>query len=360
MGSGDVDPAPPPQGRLRRAALLLALGLAVVAATLGFDVLGLPSPPLFAGLSVGLGYALVLGRDLRPPALLVTTSQAVIGVVTGVLVQPDTLTTLADYWLPVTLITLATLLLTVLAGFLLAWATGVDRTTATFGMIAGGASGIVAVADELGADSRLVAVLQYLRVLLIVVLMPVAVVVLFGGTGERAAPPSGDPGAWPASTAAVLGMALVGSLLGRLAHLPAPSLLGPLLVAAVLAGFDVPLADAVPSLLPAAAFAVIGAQVGLRFTPDTLSTLRRILPAGLVLISGLIVVSGGLGLLLSAVTGLSPLDGYLATTPGGIFVVLALATGSGADSTVVLAVQVLRMLVMIFFGPPLARLLRKR
>jgi membrane AbrB-like protein len=278
----------------------------------------------------------------------------------GVLVQPETLGTLAGFWLPITLITLATLLLTVLAGLLLARFTSVDRTTATFGMIAGGAAGIVAVSHELGADGRLVAVLQYLRVLLIVVLMPVAVVVLFDGSGEQAALSPGGSAPWLLSTLAVLGAALAGMLLGRLAHLPAPSLLGPLLVTAVLAAFDVPLIEGVPGPLTAAAFAVIGAQVGLRFTPGTLRTLTRVLPAGLALIVALIVVSGGLGVLLSALTGLSPLDGYLATTPGGIFVVLAVATGSGADSTVVLAVQVLRMLVMLLLGPPLARLLRER
>ncbi len=358
MGTGNEEPSPP--SRLRRAVQLLLLSVAIAAAAVGFDRLDLPSPPLFAGLAVGLAYALLWRRELSPPPLWVTAAQAVIGVVMGVLVQPDTLTTLAGYWLPATAITLATLLLTVVAGFLLAWATGVDRTTATFGMIAGGASGIVAVADELGADSRLVAVLQYLRVLMIVALMPVAVVVLFGGTGEEGTLPVADPVPWPVGTAAVLAIVLVGSWLGRLAHLPAPSLLGPLIITATLAAFDVPFTDSVPALLPAAAFAVIGAQVGLRFTPETVRTLRRILPAGLALIVGLIVVSGGLGVLLSAVTGLSPLDGYLATTPGGIFVVLALATGSGADSTVVLAVQVLRMLAMLFAGPPLARLLRKR
>lgn len=362
---GSVDPSPssqPPPRRLGRAVRLLLLATAIAAATVGLDRLGLPSPPLFAGLAVGLAYALLWGGDeLEPPSLLVTAAQAVIGVVAGVLVQPGTLTTLAAYWLPVTTITLATLMLTVLAGFLLAWATGIDRTTATFGMIAGGAAGIVAVAEELGADSRLVAVLQYLRVLMIVLLMPLAVVVLFGGgTGQEGDLPAGDPTPWPLASAAVLAIALVGCWLGRLAHLPAPSLLGPLLIASTLAAFDVPFTDSVPSLLAAGAFAVVGAQVGLRFTPDTVRALRRILPAGVVLIAGLIVVSGGLGVLLSIVTGLSPLDGYLATTPGGIFVVLALAAGSGADSTVVLAVQVLRMLVMLFAGPPLARLLRTR
>ena len=346
--------------RWRRVLRLLLIAALVAATAVGLDLLGLPSAHLFAGLVVGLGYAFIAQDELRTPGWLGTSAQAVIGVVMGVLVQPDTLGTLAGYWLPITLITLTTLLLTVLAGLLLARFTSVDRTTATFGMIAGGAAGIVALSDELGADGRLVAVLQYLRVLLIVVLMPVAVVVVFHGSGAQGTLAEGGSHPWPLATLAVLAVAVVGAGAGRLAHLPAPSLLGPLVITAVLAGFDVPLVDSVPTLLTAAAFALIGVQVGLRFTPDTLRTLRRVLPAGLALIVGLIVLSGGLGVLLSALTGLSPLDGYLATTPGGIFVVLAVATGSGADSTVVLAVQVLRMLVMLLIGPPLARLLRER
>lgn len=349
--------APRAGGRVLR---LLLLAAAIAAATVALDRLALPSPDLFAGLLVGLAYAFLARDELQTPAWLGTAAQAVIGVVMGVLVQPETLTTLAGYWLPVTVITLATLLLTVLAGLLLARFAPVDRTTATFGMIAGGAAGIVAVSQELGADGRLVAVLQYLRVLLIVILMPLAVIVVFDGNGEQGALADGGSAPWPLATLAVGGVALAGTLLGRLAHLPASSLLGPLILAAVLAGFDVPLLDGVPAPLAAVAFAVIGVQVGLRFTPATLRTLGRVLPAGLGLIVGLIVLSGGLGVLLSELTGLSPLDGYLATTPGGIFVVLAVATGSGADGTVVLAVQVLRMLVMLLLGPPLARLLRSR
>ena len=39
-------------------------------------------------------------------------------------------------------------------------------------MVAGGASGIVGMADELGGDDRLVAFMQYLRVLVITLLTP--------------------------------------------------------------------------------------------------------------------------------------------------------------------------------------------
>ena len=48
-------------------------------------------------------------------------------------------------------------------------------------MVAGGAAGIVGMAGELGADDRLVAFMQYLRVLVIVLLTPVLVAVAFGG-----------------------------------------------------------------------------------------------------------------------------------------------------------------------------------
>ena len=55
-----------------------------------------------------------------------------------------------------------------------------------------------------------------------------------------------------------------------------------------------------------------------------------------------------------------PLDGYLATTPGGPYAVLAkvTATDSGADTTFVLAGQVLRLSVMLLSAPLVARVLR--
>ena len=68
----------------------------------------------------------------------------------------------------------------------------------------------------------------------------------------------------------------------------------------------------------------------------------------------------GLGVVLSRTAGVTLLDGYLATTPGALYAVLATATGSGANATFVLAVQVLRLFVMLFSAPLLARLLRPR
>jgi hypothetical protein len=100
-------------------------------------------------------------------------------------------------------------------------------------------------------------------------------------------------------------------------------------------------------------------MVGLNFSRDSLRTIGRALPLALVVILGLVAACGGLGAVLAATTGASALDAYLATTPGGLYAVLATAQDSGADATFVLAVQVLRLFVMLLSAPLLARWLRR-
>jgi membrane AbrB-like protein len=222
-------------------------------------------------------------------------------------------------------------------------------------MIAGGASGIVGMSHELGADDRLVAVMQYLRVLVVVVLTPLLVAVAFphphsgGGPSPANAPVLGTPRDWLLMAAALA----LGALLAALTRIPAGALLGPMVVAAVLTlvvgSFQV------PALIREPGFAAIGLQVGLRFTPDLVRQAGRLLLPTLLCVAGLLVACFGLALILAATTDASLLDAYLATTPGGLYAVLAAAFGTGADTTFVIAVQTLRLFVMILLAPLVVR-----
>jgi membrane AbrB-like protein len=145
----------------------------------------------------------------------------------------------------------------------------------------------------------------------------------------------------------------------RLVRLPVPALLGPLIAAAAVDLTGLGRGAQVPGLVEVTAFLVIGLQVGVSFTRESLRTIGRALPLALAVILGLIVASAGLGAVLSAATGVSALDGYLATTPGGLYAVLATAGDIGADVTFVLAVQVLRLFVMLLSAPLVARWLRR-
>jgi membrane AbrB-like protein len=130
----------------------LGLALAVTAVSLGLDFIGFPSPTLFAALLVGIAVALRWPDRLEAPRPVFTGAQAVVGVTLGAYLQSSSLTALADSWLPVALVSLATLGLSLGCGEVLSRVTGLDPATATLGSIAGGASGIVGMSDELGGD----------------------------------------------------------------------------------------------------------------------------------------------------------------------------------------------------------------
>jgi uncharacterized protein len=287
----------------------------------------------------------------RPVAV---SGQAIIGATLGATIDAAALADLGGRWVPVGIAVGATLAASLGAGLLVSAMAGVDRPTALLGLVAGGASGIVAMSDELGADARLVAVMQYVRVFAVVALAPVlaAVVVDRGIAGGGSGADGAGLGVDAAFTLAACGGGL---LLARRLPVPAAALLAPLAIAAALtaAGVD----GDVPALVEHLGFAAIGLQVGLRFTRETLRRVGRLLPAVLLAVAGLIAACAGLAAVLAAVADLSFLDAYLATTPGGIYAVLATAVGSGADTAFVLAVQALRLLVMVLAAPPLVRLL---
>src|SRR3954447_4568536 len=212
-------------GRLLDGALVVG-GAVVVALLLG--LLGLPSPALFGGLLAGLVRALAVPARIAVPPRATTAAQAVIGVAMGALVDVQTLRTVATNWLPVLLVTLGTLALSLGAGLALRLQRGISPVTGAFSMIAGGASGIIVMARELGADERMVAVLQYLRVLLIVVLMPVIATGVYGAAPGSGAAAGGDGPAGPAGLLLPAGCGVVGLVAGRLARLPVAALLGPM------------------------------------------------------------------------------------------------------------------------------------
>jgi membrane AbrB-like protein len=341
---------------IRAAGAWSALAAATVAAGLALDAAGVPSAALFAALLVGLAAALAWPRAPTMPGTVAGAAQALLGVALGTYLHASSLQAVAGAWPAVTLVCAATLALCVLAGAVLARTTELDGPTAALGMVAGGASGIVAMADDLGGDDRLVAFMQYARVLVIVLVTPVLAGVLFGG--DQGGGPQPDPGpllgdlaGWGLTT----GCALAGVALAAAVRLPAGRLLGPMVLAGGLTLSGAAGDTTVPLLLRDASFVVIGLQVGLRFTPGTIRQVGRLLGPVLASIVGLMAACFMLAVGLDVTTDVTLEDAYLATTPGGLYAVLAVAFGAGADTTFILAVQGLRLLVMVLLAPLVVR-----
>jgi membrane AbrB-like protein len=196
--------------------------------------------------------------------------------------------------------------------------------------------------------------MQYFRVLVVVLVTPALVGVIFPGAHAGSAP----------STGPILGTA-TGWLLtatiaaaGQFVRLPAKALMGPMLIAGTLTLTGVTDFSVAP-VARETAFVIIGLYIGLRFTQDTLRAVGRLLVPVAASIVALLVACFALAIVLDATTSVSLEDAYLATTPGGLYAVLAVAFGAGANTTFIVAVQSLRVLVMVVLAPvAVRRLLR--
>ena len=111
----------------------------------------------------------------------------------------------------------------------------------------------------------------------------------------------------------------------------------------------------VPPLAREIGFSLIGIQIGLGFERDTLREMARLALPVAATIAALLVACFALGWVLKLTADVSLLDGYLATTPGGLPAVLPIAYGSHGNVPFVLAVQVVRLFAMVLAAPLVVR-----
>jgi uncharacterized protein len=347
---------------MRGLAPWVALAAATGAVGWALGAVGLPSSFLFGALLLGLVVAIARPDRLAVPDRVFAAGQAVTGVTLGAYLQSSALQVVGRSWLPVLLASAATLVLSLGAGVILARLTATDTRTAALGMVAGGASGIVGMADDLGGDDRLVAFMQYARVLIVVLLTPLLVPLVFSGhhVSGASAVESGPVFGHPIDWVATIALAVVGVVVARGIRMPAATLLGPMILSGAVTLASIGDGFVVPPVLRETAFAVIGLRIGLRFTVATVRTVGRLLVPVTLCILGLLVACFGLAVALELSTPASLLDAYLATTPGGLYAVLAVAFGAGANTTFIIAVQGLRVLVMVLLAPVMVRWLIPR
>ena len=137
-------------------------------------------------------------------------------------------------------------------------------------------------------------------------------------------------------------------------HALIPVILG----ATVHLGFDVALQ--LPQWLLAVSYALVGWAIGLNFTSAILRHAARALPQIIGSILALMAFCGGLAWLLSHELGIDPLTAYLATSPGGMDSIAIIAAASeSVDISFIMALQSARLLMVLIFGPSLARLVAR-
>lgn len=324
--------------------LPLAFGLAAAGLPAAF-LLG----PLVAAVAVAAGPTAV-----RVPQGLFAFAQGVVGCMVARAMTAAIPAELARRWPVVLFAVLAVLLASMLLGMLLMHLRVLPGTTAIWGLSPGAAMAMVLMAERYGADMRLVALMQYLRVVVVAVVAS-CVARLFAGGGAPALHPAWFAPVSPVPLALTLAVVLAGVLLGLRLRVPAGGFLGPMVLGALAQdAFGLHLTLPTPLLL--ASYTVLGWSIGLRFTRPVLWEAAHALPRIMASIGAMVALCGVFGWVLVQFAGIAPLTAYLATSPGGADSVAVIAATSPVDVSFVMSLQVARFVVVLLAGPALARL----
>ncbi len=309
--------------------------------------------PMVAGIAVSSA-----GAALCVPGRCYVAAQAVLGCLIARSLPVSALGGLLRDW-P---LLLAGILSVIAASGALGWLLTRWRvlpgTVAIWGSSPGAAMAMTLMAEAYGADVRLVAFMQYLRVACVVMVGSLVVRVWGAGPGIVIEEPAWFSAVAWGPFAGTLALAALGFFAGRL-RIPAGPMLVPLALGVILQG-EGWLAIELPPWLLAASYCVIGWSIGLRFTRPILCHAMRALVPVIGSIAALFAVCAVFALSLVVFAGVDPLTAYLATSPGGADSVAIIAASSPVDLPFVVGLQTARFLLVLLTGPIIARFIAHR
>ena len=333
--------------------IAIALGVGAVGGAL-FELVGMPLPWMLGAMLATtiasmIGWGPSLPRPMREPMI------AILGVMLGAGFTPELFGS-APLWLP----TIASLPFYVLvvggAGFAyLKLTTTLDTRTAFFAASPGGFGEMVVMAERYGADERRIALMHSVRILLIVLLVPLAVRLL-NPTEAQAPTIIADDTPGLADMLIMLVCAIAGYAVGRGLSLPAGALLGPMLASA-LAHLMGLVHGSPPYLITACSQLVLGAGIGSRFAAFAMADILRTLRAGLGLVVVMLTSTILFTTMLSWLTGAPPMALFLALSPGGVAEMSLVAYGMSIQPAYVATHHIVRITLVVAMAPLLLRFL---
>jgi membrane AbrB-like protein len=332
------------------------LALAAIG-TAAFSATGLPLPFLFGPMLACL-IAALLGAPLRGTGQVGVAARTILGVAVGASITPDLVGTLPQMALSVALVPLFILCIGIVGVPFFQRVCGFDPVTSYYAAMPGGLQDMVIFGTEAGADPRALSLIHATRVLVIISVAPILLTEVFDT-------PLTQPIGATISDVPIIEMvlmvvaALIGWKGGERVGLFGASILGPMIVTAVLSLSGLihvrPPAEAI-----LAAQYFIGISIGVGYVGVTLNELRKDVLSGIayvVLLALLAIAFTGIVVL----SGLAaPVEGFLAFAPGGQAEMTILAIVAGADLGFVVVHHLTRIVLVITAAPIVAKLMKPK
>lgn len=338
---------------------VLAL-IAGAAGGFGARAIGLPLPMLLGSLIVLATLALAgirpTGRVLGLPMAVRQGFIPVIGVSIGTAVTPALVTEIPRWW-P----TLAALILYIPVAHALGYTItrrigGLDRPTAFYGTMPGGFIEALTMGDQEGADAAYLTILQFLRLILCIVLIPVGFTLITGeAVGSATGAVIGGAGTLTAADWGILFVAgVVGAIIGSRLGFPAGLMTGPFLVSGIVHYTGLVHAGP-PGWLIDLTQLVIGTNLGARFAGRSPRILLSCLAMAGANVGAILVLAAGISATLHGVVGERWEAVFLAFAPGGLAEMSLVALSLEISVIFVTAHHIVRIVLAVVVARLMAR-----
>ncbi|MEE3099285.1 MAG: AbrB family transcriptional regulator [Pseudomonadota bacterium] len=314
---------------------------------------GLPLPMLLGSvLAVGVASWLGLrpgGRDPGVPMGLRLFFVPIIGVSIGNAFTPQVFAEALNWW-PTLLAAFVYIPLAHYVGYRGYRDLGrLDPCTAYYSAVPGGLLEVILMGEEAGADRQMLTVLQFMRLILCIMLVPVGFQLFEGmavgsSAGASLARPDAALGAVDVAVLAAAGVA--GFFIGRRLNFPAGIITGPILVSGLvhLAGLT---AAAPPDWSIQLTQLIIGTTLGTRFVGVKTRLLVRALRLARVNILFTLALAIGAALLLAGAVDEIPEAVVLAFAPGGLAEMSLIAVSLQISVIYVTSHHILRIVLSV-------------
>ncbi|MDT8328921.1 MAG: AbrB family transcriptional regulator [Roseovarius sp.] len=342
---------------------LALLGLSAASGGLA-QGLGVPLPFMLGPLAVSAVVATVLPHRLPegygfPPRLRLVFI-AIIGLMIGAQVTPELFTEAHDFMYSFAAITVFVILAHGIGYGIFRHLGGYDPVTAFYASTPGGLYESIALGEAAGADMTRLMLQQFLRVIVVVTVVPIGLSLWLGAPVGSSAGMTLARADVPWSDLPLIALAGVAGLgLGHVLRLPAGQLTGPMALAALMSltgllGLDI------PQWLVNLAQMVLGTALGMRFTGLSRGMIARGAALSVVSVAMMLALGGVFAALLHRITA-EPVDVLLISfAPGGVTEMALVALSLNANPAFVTLHHIYRILLTVLGLGVITRLRERR
>lgn len=354
--------------------ILLTLFVGGIGSFIGMK-LKIPVGGMVGAMVAVLIFNVITGNAHMPPEVRKIT-QIAAGAMLGSRIKRKDVYDLREVLLPAIILIIGMIIINFSFGFLVSRISNLDLATALFAAAPGGLSDMALIADDLGADSPKVALLQLIRVVGVISIYPPIMKYIYSrmkkkNTGEarenevqvvsasfESVSPSiekvGDKDEEikmqnRRNLGLTVGIAALGGIVGILLNIPAGAMVLSMIAAAA---FNITSGRGYfPSNYRSVTQSATGALIGSRMTSADIFGIKDILLPAAVLTVGMLCLTFFIGYAIYKFSKFDLITALLASTPGGLTEITMMAEEVGADAPKVAVLHLFRLVTVISVFP---------